>query len=415
MRNVFLIVKHEITSALSKPSFWIMTFLFPVLILGLNLGVQIVSERTFEREAAAARSDTSQVIGYVDPAGHIAHIPDVVPQGMLHSFPSEAAAHAALTAGEIARYYLVPADWIERGDLTLVDSTFKPLGAVVGGEMFRYVLSYNLVGDEAVAGLLLDPTPHVTASPLSPQETGRVDGPLSFWVPYAIMFILFFSLTMSGGFVLQSVVKEKESRTAEVLLLSLRPRELMLGKLVGLGLIALAQLLIWTGGGLLFLDRGGAILQAISTFTLPRGFVAWLLLYFLFGYAAYAAVLGAIGVLAPTAREGAQFTFVAVLPLMIPLWLNYVFAEDPNGTLATFLSLFPPTAPPSMVTRLAMGGVPLWQPLLGLTGLAAMAYAFVLLSARLFRADNLLSSASISWARILSELRGRRSTPGSGG
>ncbi|MBN1641502.1 MAG: ABC transporter permease [Anaerolineae bacterium] len=405
MRNVRLVIKHEIVSTLSKPSFWIMTFLFPVLIVGLNIGVQITSERAFEREADLARSDTSQVIGYVDPGGIIARIPDRVPAGMLRAFPTQAAAHDALTTGEIARYYLVPADWIESGDLTLVDSTYKPLGAVVGGEMFRYVLSYNLVGDDDVADRLLDPTPRVSAARLAPQEGGVGDGPLSFWVSYATMFILFLSLTMSSGFVLQSVAKEKESRTAEVLLLSLRPRELMLGKLVGLGLIALAQLLVWAGGGILFLDRGGAILQMVSTFALPRGFLAWVVLYFLFGYAAYASVLGAIGVLAPSAREGAQFTFVVMLPLMIPLFLNYAFAEDPHGTLATALSLLPPTAPLSMVTRLAVGGVPLWQPILSLAGLAGMAYLFVLLAARFFRAGNLLSSASLNWSRVLSELR----------
>jgi ABC-2 type transport system permease protein len=115
--------------------------------------------------------------------------------------------------------------------------------------------------------------------------------------------------------------------------------------------------------------------------------------------------LGAIGALAPTAREGAQFTFVVILPLMIPLWLNNVFTQTPNGGLATFLSLFPLTAPTSMVTRLAAGGVPAWQPAVGLVGLAATTYVFVLLSARFFRADTLLSSASLQWRRIVQEFK----------
>jgi ABC-2 type transport system permease protein len=204
---------------------------------------------------------------------------------------------------------------------------------------------------------------------------------------------------------LQSVSKEKETRTAEVLLLSLRPRQLMLGKLVGLGLVALFQIIIWFGGGMLFLDRGKDLLGALSTFTLPPGFIGWVLAYFCLGFAAYASVLAAVGVLAPTAREGAQFTFFVMLPLMIPLWMNSVFAQNPNGDVATFLSLFPPTAPLSMVTRLAAGGVPSWQPAVGLAGLAVMTYLFVLLSARLFRADTLLSSESLSWQRIVRELR----------
>jgi ABC-2 type transport system permease protein len=408
MRNVFLVVKHEIASMMGKRSFWIMTFLFPMLILGLNIGVQVMSRRAFEGDEIASGGDgTPEVVGYVDPGGLIAELPPSVPPGRFRAYPGEDAALAALEAGEIARYYVVPTDVVARGDVVLVDRTFRVFGDLNGMRLFRYVVSYNLVGDEVTAGLVLDPTPRVEHRALAPQAAaGRTDrdNPLAYWVPYATMFILFFSLTMSSGMLLQSVTKEKETRTAEVLLLSLRPRELMLGKTVGLGAMALLQLAVWAGGGLLLLGRGGQVLRAAS-FSLPPGFVVWLALYFLFGYATYASAMGAIGVLAPTAREGAQFTFLVLLPLMIPLWLNQVFMQEPNGDLATVLSLFPLTAPLAMVTRLAAGGVPLWQPIVGVLALAGTAYVFVLLSARLFRADTLLSNAGLSWRRIVKELR----------
>ena len=407
MRNVFLVVKHEIASMLGKRSFWIMTFLFPILILGLNIGVQVMSRRAFEGDAVASGSGTSDVVGYVDLSGLIAELPPSIPADQFRAYPGEDAAQAALEAGQIARYYIVPQDVVARGDVVLVDRTFRVFGDLPGMRLFEYVVSYNLVGDEATAGLALDPTPRLDHHALAPQVaaggTDR-DDPLAFWVPYATMFILFFSLTMSSGMLLQSVTKEKETRTAEVLLLSLRPRELMLGKIVGLGAVALLQLAVWAGGGLLLLRRGDQLLGAIS-FSLPPGFVAWLALYALLGYATYASAMGAIGVLAPTAREGAQFTFLVLLPLMVPLWLNQVFMQEPNGDLATFLSLFPLTAPLAMVARLAAGGVPLWQPIVGVLALAATAYGFVLLSARLFRADTLLSNASLSWKRILKELK----------
>jgi ABC-2 type transport system permease protein len=106
-------------------------------------------------------------------------------------------------------------------------------------------------------------------------------------------------------------------------------------------------------------------------------------------------------------REGSQFTFVLLIPLLIPLWLNNVFFNDPHGMFATVLSLFPLTAPTSMMTRLAVGGVAAWQPFAALAGLIITAYLFVLLAARFFRADTLLSGASISWGRIAGELKGR--------
>ena len=241
---------------------------------------------------------------------------------------------------------------------------------------------------------------------MAPQSTGNADSPLGFVVPFAVMFILFFVITMSAGYMLQSVSKEKESRTAEVLLTSLRPRELMLGKVVGLGAVALFQMTIWLAGGQLLLRGGNPLLPAGGGYTLPAGFLAWAVAFGLLGFALYASALAILGVLAPTMREGSQFTFAALLPLMLPLWFNSVFVQDPNGPVATFLSLFPLSAPTSMVTRLAAGGVPVWQPAAALVGVAATAYLFVLVSARLFRADTLLSQASINPARILGELRG---------
>jgi len=405
MRNILLVIKHEIASMLSKRSFWIMTFLFPVLILGLNIGVQVMSRRAFESDPIASGDGAPTVVGYVDPSGLIAELPPSVPPDRFRAFSDEDAASAALQAGEIARYYIVPEDIVARGDVVLVDRTFRVFGDLSGMRHFEYLVSYNLVGDETTAALVLDPTPRVEHRALAPQAgSADRDDPMAFLVPYAAMFLLFISLTMSSGLLLQNVTKEKETRTAEVLLLSLRPRELMLGKTVGLGAVAMLQLAAWAGGGLLLLNRGDQLLGAIPV-SLPPGFVLWLALYFLFGYATYASAMGAIGVLAPTAREGAQFTFLVMLPLMLPLWLNSVFIHEPNGDLATFLSLFPLTAPLAMITRLASGGVPLWQPVVGVLALAATAYGFVLLSARLFRADTLLSNASLSWKRIVKELR----------
>ena len=203
---------------------------------------------------------------------------------------------------------------------------------------------------------------------------------------------------------LQSVVKEKENRTAEVLLLSLSPVQLMLGKVLGLGVLALLQMGIWLGGGLLVMGRGQALLGDLQLAALPAGFVAITVLYFLLGYLLYASALGALGALAPSLREGSQFTFIIILPLLVPIMLNSVFVEAPDGLVATVLSLFPLTAPTSMPTRLVAGTVPLWQVLLGLALLVLTAFAFVLLAARFFRADTLLSDATLDWRRVRVEM-----------
>ena len=162
----------------------------------------------------------------------------------------------------------------------------------------------------------------------------------------------------------------------------------------------------WEAGRFALLG-GAAAGAALGGVSLSPAFFAWALVFFIFGYIVYAAALGALGALAPSMREGSQFTFVLLLPLLVPLWLNSVFVQNPHGPVATALSLFPLTAPSAMVTRLATGEVPGWQPFVALAGLIVTAYLFVLLAARFFRADTLLSSASISWGRIASEIRGR--------
>ncbi|UCC61747.1 MAG: ABC transporter permease, partial [Anaerolineae bacterium] len=353
----------------------------------------------------------AQVVGYVDEAGLIERLPQGVPPALLQAWPDRAAAQVALEEGKLGQYYLIPADFVETGELLLVTAEFSPFSNLAGGgsNLFECVVDYNLVGDEGLTRLLLDPTPSVMGRRIAPQEgttrDAELSGAMSFWVPYATMYVFFFVIIMSSGFMLQSVAGEKENRVVEVLLLSLRPRELMLGKVVGLGVVALFQMGLWVGAGLLGLNQGQQVLGLAGALTLPPGFLAWGALYFLLGYLLYASALGAIGALAPTAREGAQFTFIVILPLLIPLWLNNAFAQSPNGALATALSLFPLTAPTAMVTRLVVGGVPVWQPAVGLAGLAVTAYLLVLLSARFFRADTLLSSASLGWRRLVQEFK----------
>jgi len=412
MRNIGLVLRHEIKTTLEKRSFWLTTFLFPLFIIASTVLPQLLARDTFQEPGldtllAAAQPQSA---GYVDAAGVIAALPPGFPPELLRAYPDEASAQAALAAGEVGQYYLIPADFVATGDVVLVDSHFSAFTGLDGGTLMEYVLNYNLLEDPTLARLLIDPTPSVTMQSIAPatQNSADPDDPFVFAVPFAVMFILFFAITMSAGFMLQSVVKEKENRTAEILLLSVRPRELMLGKVLGLGLVALLQLAIWMGGGWLALNQSGNVATALTDFTLPAGFAIWAVLYFLFGYILYASVLGALGALAPNVREGTQFTFLAILPLLVPIWLNTAFTQAPDGALATALSLFPLTAPTAMVTRLSISHVPLWQPVVSLAGLAGTTYLFVLLSGRFFRADTLLSDASLNWGRIVREVRGVR-------
>lgn len=410
MHNVWIIIRHEIKTTLAKRSFWLTTFLLPLAIFVMSFGSQALSQSAMAQDGSnplfGGTGSANLPVGYVDLAGLIKTMPDDVPAGVswksvrLRAYADEAAAQTALANGKINKYYLVPADYIQAGELIVVDSNFSVFNSLDNNEFFEYILQLNLTGDEQVARALIDPTEQTGEYALAPQAVAPKDEVAAFGVPYAALFIFFFVITMTGGFMLQSVSKEKENRTIEVLLLSVQPRDVMLGKIVGLGMVALLQVVIWVGGGLLLMGR-----TQTSGMTLPEGFLVWALLYFVLGYLLYASVLGALGALAPSAREGTQFTFLVLLPLMVPLWMSNVLIQSPNEAASIIFSLFPLTSPTSMITRLAAGPVPIEQLLLGLALLAVTTYGLIALSARFFRADTLLAMNSLNLKRIMQELR----------
>jgi ABC-2 type transport system permease protein len=398
-----------------------MTLIVPALLFGMQAYYAIQDSNADERDAEqtstsdAERSTvtgtTIPVIGLVDDAGLIESIPEGIPPEMFVRFPDEAAARAALEADEIDQYVHIPADYVDTGDVALFEKDFRILeggeemGVAFSGQ-YQWVLSYlidvNLTGDEKLVTMLRNPVPgqfttfHAVA-PVEASETG--DQALGRVVASIVPYLFYFILLVGTGYLMRSVAAEKENRTAEVLLLSLNPRELLTGKILGLSAVTVVQLAVWTVAGLLVLDRSANILD-VSSYVFPSGFFIWAALFLVLGFLMYASVMAAAGAIAPNAREANQVIWLMVVPLMPTLMFAPAFFDDPNGTIAVALSLFPLSAPSAMVTRLAITPVPLWQIGLGLLGVAFCAYVMVLLAARFFRAGNLLSSEGFSWGRF---------------
>ncbi len=406
MRQVWLTAKYEMRTHLTRRSFWITTFVLPAALV-----VAVVLIHAFSGGgdgAGVLAPEGRQAIGYVDMGGVLEHPPASLPAGLVREYGSEQEATTALEQGEIDRYYLVPADYVASGRLTVVQAEYQPLRAMSSGELMTYVLDTGITGDENLARLLLDPTVTVQSTALAPADldaAGNVAA--SYLLPYLLMFILYLALAMTSGFMLQSVSREKESRTAELLLVSMRPRDLMLGKIAGLSVVGLLQVAIWLA---CFFGIGGGFGSVIGidlhvTAGGAARVVPWTIGYFLLGYLMYSAVYATLGVLTPTVRDANHYVFIAIIPLIIPLMLNAVISGSPNGVLAVTLSLVPLTSPIAMVARLGSTLVPWWQTLAGLILLIAFAYLFVLAASRLFRAENVLSSRALTWNRLKAELQ----------
>ena len=416
MRNIWLVIKHEVVTTLKRPSFWVMTFLMPALLLGLQIYSAIQDSDLDLGSADADKTEETSttdmpVIGLVDEARIIAEMPVDFPPDLFLPYTDEATARAALEADEIEQYVHISADYVATGDVTVYDKDFRILasGENMGAAfhsanewMLAYLINLNLTGDAQLVSVLRDPIPaanaerHIVNPPVETDESVRALGEI---VARVMPYMFYFILLVGSSYLLRSVAAEKENRTVEVLLLSLHPRQLMMGKILGLSAVTLVQLGIWLGGGMLILNRGAALLD-VSGFTFPAGFIVWAILFLVLGFLLFASVMAAAGAIAPTAREGNQVTWLLIIPLMPTLMFSQLFVEEPNNPLTLVLSLFPFSAPSAMLTRLAVGEVPLWQIIVSLAGLALTTYLMVVLAGRFFRAGNLLSDAPFNWRRL---------------
>jgi hypothetical protein len=128
MRNIGIVIKHEIISTITKPSFWVTTLLLPALIMVFTFGSQFFSMQVLEEEMDPTEfiqtETTTPAIGYVDHAGIVTRLPEGYSAERMRAFPDEAAAQAALDAGELQSYYVVATDFIETGNLVAVEPEF---------------------------------------------------------------------------------------------------------------------------------------------------------------------------------------------------------------------------------------------------------------------------------------------------
>jgi ABC-2 type transport system permease protein len=187
--------------------------------------------------------------------------------------------------------------------------------------------------------------------------------------------LLYLALLLYGSMVAQGVVEEKSSRVVELLLATVRPWQLLSGKVLGLGLVGLIQLFAVGMVGLLL-----AILTQVVTLTgAAAGTLAWGLLWYLLGYLLYATVFAAVGSLVSRQEDVQSVLMPITMVLVMAFVLGFaVLTRSPTGPTATVLSLLPPLSPILMPGRIALAAVPPWQVALAI----ALTVATVALLAR---------------------------------
>jgi ABC-2 type transport system permease protein len=215
-------------------------------------------------------------------------------------------------------------------------------------------------------------------------------------LPIGILVILYISIMSGGSYLLRLVSSEKDSRVMEILLLSASPNQLLNGKVFGYCILGFLQVLAWFGAVFLIFKIGGASLNIPSGFELPVSLLVWGLVFYLLGFAVYASLMAGAGALTPKLSQYTSVYFIVSMPLLISYALSMMLARRPHSTLAVVLSMFPLSAPVMMITRLTVGGVPIWQPVIAAALTLILAIVVIRAVARMFRAQALLSGQPFS-------------------
>jgi ABC-2 type transport system permease protein len=391
--HLLQVFRYEFRRTFRRGGYLFMTFGLPVLgIVALAVVVLIVSLST----AATVRSEDGgspfevEHAGYVDLSGMFSDPGPLADR--LTRYPDEESAQAAMASGQIEVYYLIPADYLESGEITAVMPQFSvaPLNEGLIKQLVVHTLTRGV--DPALLERLQNPArfEEINLERTTTQEYGT-----SYALVYAFGMMLVLGMFTTSGYLMQSIIEEKETRLIEILISSLRPFELLAGKVLAYGLLGLLQLTVWLGTifaliALAGLASGG-FFTAVAAISIPPLTVVLVLVYFILGYLVFAASMATIGGLSTSQREGPQYSIIFTLPAIAPLWFINIFLETPNDSLPVALSLFPLTAPMAMVERLALTNVPLWQIAVSLALLVLTVIGTIWLAARLFRVQTLLA------------------------
>jgi ABC-2 type transport system permease protein len=448
MREVYLFAVREIREKARSRGFLLTTVALPLVVILFGLVTEGLGTGPPEGvEIPSGVDEFGESIGYVDRADLISEIPEGLDAARIREFGSVDAAQAAVQAGEIAAFYLIPPDYRETGRVSRYSERLESNPS--DRDDLEWLLVSNLLPDLDRAARMRARYPFNAQSlrSVTVSESGTQGASSDSIVPFFVGLIIMMPLFTSGGYLFQSLQQEKGSRVLEILLASIRPWQLLGGKVLGYGGLILLQYLIWgvlggiaalvagsqilgmlasirpwqllggkvlgygglillqyliwgVLGGIAALVAGSHILGMLASVDLAGAELVWILPYALGGFLLYAGVMSGIGALAEDMESSRVWVFLITLPMLLPFYLGSTIAQAPGGPLAVALSLVPFSAPVAMMLRLTSTAVPTWEILLSLGLLLITGVGAVALMARIFRAQVLLSGGGLSLSKL---------------
>lgn len=364
-RKVWVVGRHEFTTNIRRAGFIIMTAIVPTLaILGLLAGSLLAGQARNLGESLSRHFEVGEKpIGVVDYSGYYGSILPKY-QGDFVAFPSEAEAEQAVRDDRVSSVLVVPDDYLETGRVVAMSKgSFSAAALTDSTRVHGFMVDHLLAGQvpTSVQQRAVDPLT-IEQRVVSTDGTTQGAGPwgmvFTFVVPYILSIFLVMTIFTSSGYLLQSVAEEKESRVIEVVVSSVRPIELLAGKVLGLGALGLLQVLIWLGSAVGFGTGAVTLMVAAGAAAIPVRLMILGVVYYVLGYTFFAILMAGVGALGTTARESQQLAGIFSLGAALPYMLTSFLFTAPNALIARVLSWIPLTAPTMMMLRLPLAEVP---------------------------------------------------------
>lgn len=404
MKKTWTIARHEFTTTIRRISYILLTISFP--LLGL-LGILIFLGVT--QWGGEGPPPEEIRIGYVDETSMFDEYTN--PDGVVFIlYDTNDEARDALFSKEVGEYFIIPEDYLETGLIERY-TTERELGLpqATMALMEDFLVANLLAGEVSDEVLERAQTPLLPISTRLDPETGEIIPPESeiaaFAMPYVFALLFMMSLFFTSGYLLQGVSEEKENRLIEILLSSVSARQLLSGKVIGLGAAGLIQIVIWLISSVALLAIASLFISLPEGLTIPIGLIIFGIIYFILGYLLFGILMTTLGSIGSTARESSQWTMLIVMPAVAPLILISLFINNPDHVIFTVFTLFPLTAPVAAIMKLSIGAFPVWELLLSITILTASIIGAMWLAARVFRTFLLMYGKRPSFREIRRYIR----------
>lgn len=388
--NISIIISREFKERVAKKSFIVTTILMPVLMLALMVAPALIMNLSTPDERTIAVIDESGIV-----------LPNLVENqpDYLVLAPTAEPLDSAIRSERYNGVLVIGADVAANPKATLYmhDATSVELEGLLTSQIGDAVRDYRLksYNIDNIQQILDESEADVNLSTIRVDDEGEGESTssfLSFGIGLFSTFILYMFLLMYGQMVMTSIIEEKSNRVLELVVSSVKPTQLMLGKILGVGLVAVVQIVIWAlllgamsmvvmpmlvpdavmsqvnalNAGTL--DAASAsvdmdMLQAISYFGSPAAILSlfgYLLLFLIGGFLFYASIFAAIGSAVDNIQDASQLQSFAVIPIILALIFSLTVAQEPNSSLAVWLSMIPFTSPMVMLCRIPFS-IPAWE------------------------------------------------------